>query len=44
MPCYDGCREDDRRDRETAKKVEAVLCGLIAAHDGGTSERAPRLR
>jgi hypothetical protein len=31
MPCYDGCREDDRRDRETAKKVEAILCGVINA-------------
>lgn len=29
MPCYDGCREDEKRDRETAKKVEAVLCGVI---------------
>jgi hypothetical protein len=31
MPCYDGHREDERRDRETAKKVEAVLCGVITA-------------
>jgi hypothetical protein len=31
MPCYDGREEDTRRDRETAKKVEAVLCGVIRA-------------
>jgi hypothetical protein len=31
MPCYDGCREDDRIGRETARKVEAVLCGVIRA-------------
>ena len=35
MPCYDGCREDERRDRETAKKVEAVLCGLISSFGFG---------
>ena len=31
MPCYDGHREDARIDRETAKKVEAVLCGAVRA-------------
>jgi hypothetical protein len=34
MPCYDGCREDERQDRETAKKVEAV-CGVINASGFG---------
>jgi len=29
MPCYDGHREDERIDRETAAKVEAVLCAMI---------------
>jgi hypothetical protein len=35
MPCYVDDREDNRRDRETAKKVEAVLCGLISAFGFG---------
>jgi hypothetical protein len=29
MPCYDGHREDERRDRESARKVEAALCAMI---------------
>jgi hypothetical protein len=35
MPCYDGHREDARIDRETARKVEAVLCGVINASGFG---------
>lgn len=34
MPCYDGCREDERQDRETARKVEATLCAVITAFGG----------
>ena len=43
MPCYDGHREDERRDRETAKKVEAVLCVRAAErlHRVGRFEGAP---
>ena len=31
MPCYDGCREDARIDRETTRKGEAVVCGAVRA-------------
>ena len=32
MPCYDGGRRDRERDeRNRAEKVEAMLCGILAA-------------